>query len=290
MTQDARAAKRAGRVVLQIYGKYGDRVRELAIAKGTTCREGCSHCCRLPASATIPEMVPVVAYLADRADWPRRRAELERKIRAYLAVSFPIDPRDDAARTAFFQAQIPCVFLADDETCSVYPVRPSACRFHYSVSPPENCALGAEDNIVGRLDLRKLEDLVLLAGARELGALSGGSIPAAFVAAARMLGVELDVDEELAEKSLWTNISVEAAERVVAKVRRGTFFQCQACNRICHYDSRAPLGDVGEDEEVEVKTIANRFCNDVACVAAEAELHGVPLERVLEWHQPRSGD
>lgn len=216
VTQENRAAKRAGRVVLQVYAKYEDRVREFAISKGTTCRAGCSHCCKLPASATVPEMVPVVAYLVDRIDWYRKRPLLEQRIRDYLAVQFPVDPTDSALRSEFFKAQVPCVFLDDDGTCSVYPVRPSACRYHYVVSPPENCAVGAADNVVARIDLRKLEDLVLLQGARALGSLVGGSIPSAFAVAAQMMGVELAVDEHLVAKTTWANISVESAETAIA--------------------------------------------------------------------------
>lgn len=296
MTQDARRAKRAGRVVLEIYGKYDQKVRELARAHDVTCRVGCSHCCKLPASASVPEMVPVVAYLADRADWPKRRAALEPKIRAYLEVAFPVDPQDGAARAAFYKQQVPCVFLDDDQTCSIYPVRPSACRYHLAVSPPENCAVDAVDNQVGLVNLRKLEDLVILAGASEMKAIVGGSIPAAFATAAKMLGVELSVDETVVEKATLISVNVVSAEQLErdrmrsVKVRRGAFFQCQACDGICHYDSREPLTDQGEDEEVEIKTIANRFCNARACVEQEAEMHGVSVERVLEWHAPRSGD
>lgn len=59
-------------------------------------------------------------------------------------------------------------------------------------------------------------------------------------------------------------------------------FSCQHCNRICDWDSREPLSVV---DDVEVKTIGERYCNTDQCIEAEARVHRLPIERVRAWHQ-----
>ena len=81
-------------------------------------------------------------------------------------------------------------------------LRPSACRYHYVVSPPENCSPLLPDATVARVDLRKIEDLVAMVGAQEIGGILAGPIPAAFVFAARMLGVEFEADDIAVKRSM----------------------------------------------------------------------------------------
>jgi len=50
MSQDARRARRAGKVVLQLYREHAPFVADAASRMGVTCEEGCSHCCKLPAT------------------------------------------------------------------------------------------------------------------------------------------------------------------------------------------------------------------------------------------------
>ena len=44
-----------------------------------------------------------------------------------------------ALALAYFRLGVPCPFLRD-ESCSIYPYRPSICREYLVTSPPENCA------------------------------------------------------------------------------------------------------------------------------------------------------
>lgn len=196
MSQDARRARRAGRVVLQLYKDHAAIVTDAATRMGVTCKEGCSHCCKLPATATVPELVPVVEYLINRCDWLRRKPALERDLNKQLAEFAAIDILDKQAREAFFRRQLPCVFLKDGR-CEIYPVRPAVCRYHMVVSPPENCALGAADPVTSIVDLRQLESAVAVKAAGAFGELRGGPIALAFVLAADLLGVKLNVDRAL---------------------------------------------------------------------------------------------
>lgn len=182
---------------------------------GATCREGCSHCCTLPASASLPEAAAIVDFLSSRADWPRVRPQLERALAANLEAMGTIALGAPEARAAFFSKQVPCVFLADGR-CSVYAVRPAVCRYHVVVSPPENCALGAADDMVVRIDLTPFEDLVALKGAQALGRLTGGSIATAVVIAAEELGVELHVPQDALGRSAWYDGPADTVPAAIA--------------------------------------------------------------------------
>ncbi len=209
MSQDERRAKRAGKVVLQLYREYAPTVADAAERMGVTCKEGCAHCCMLPATATIPEMVPVVEYLVGRCDWNRRRPALERELTLQLAAFAGVNALDPIERKRFFTRQLPCAFLTKDKRCEIYAVRPTVCRYHMVVSPPENCALGAGDPTVARVDLRKIENTVAVHAAQALGELTGGPIALAFVLAAKLLGVKLDVDRELMRRVTMVRIEVK---------------------------------------------------------------------------------
>lgn len=202
MSQRARTARRAGRVVLQVY-----REQEPAVAAGlerfpTTCRDGCSHCCKLPASASTAEMIPVAESLISSPTWKERKPGLVREVNRMIQEMAACDLHDEEKRAAFFKRQMRCLFLKADR-CTIYALRPAVCRYYFAVSPPENCALGAADTLVGRIDLSKLEARVTAAGAIELGELSGGPIPVALVLAMRYLGEPFPVDETALKRAQW---------------------------------------------------------------------------------------
>jgi Fe-S-cluster containining protein len=208
VSQDARRARRAGRVVLQLYRDHAPIVEDARARMGVTCKAGCSHCCKLPATATVPEMVPVVDHLSNRCDWLRRKPALERELNKQLAEFATIDVLNEHERASFFQRQLPCVFLKDDR-CEIYPIRPAVCRYHMVVSPPENCALGAADPATARVDLRQLENDVAIKAAKALGELLGGPIALAFVLAADLIGVKINVDRVLVEQVLHVCMKIE---------------------------------------------------------------------------------
>jgi Fe-S-cluster containining protein len=208
MSQDARRARRAGKVVLQLYHEHAPIVAQVASRMGVTCKEGCAHCCMLPATATVPEMVPVVEHLARRSDWPKHRPALERDLSRQLQEFARVNILDDRERADFFQRQLPCVFLKD-RRCEIYDLRPVVCRYHMVVSSPDNCAIDAIDPIVARVDLRKLESTVAVQAAMALGELAGGPIALAFVLAADLIGVELDVDRDLIKQVKGVCLKIE---------------------------------------------------------------------------------
>jgi Fe-S-cluster containining protein len=206
VSQDERRARRAGKVVLQLYREHAPYVAQAAERMGVTCKEGCSHCCKLPATATVPEMVLVVDYLTKRCDWPKRKPLLERELARQLTEFAAVDVLDEKARIAFFRRQLPCAFLKDDR-CEIYEVRPTVCRYHMVVSSPDNCVHGPKAKPIALVDLRKIEHGIAIKSAEAFGELTGGPIALAFVLAADLLDVRLDIDRTLLKNV--TNVHIK---------------------------------------------------------------------------------
>jgi Fe-S-cluster containining protein len=138
------------------------RVGEEAQAAGSpiSCRAGCGACCR--------QMVPVSLFEAEAlTEWMRslpeeRQQELaERFHRALSALrdAGVIDKilSDEWAlgeeltqqlAVDYFHAHVACPFL-ENESCSIHPMRPLACREYLVVSPPELCQDPSVHDVTG---------------------------------------------------------------------------------------------------------------------------------------------
>ncbi|MBA3700614.1 MAG: YkgJ family cysteine cluster protein [Planctomycetes bacterium] len=97
------------------------------------CKRGCSWCCRQPVFLTAPEAVAVVAHL--RATWNNDqlaalRSDLAMRIAEHRTL------REDRR---LLTAGLPCVFLDEDNACTIHGVRPLICRGFMS-SSAEACA------------------------------------------------------------------------------------------------------------------------------------------------------
>lgn len=108
-------------------------------ASEISCRQGCSHCCHLHVGITLPEAELLVRYAESQAieiDEEKLQKQAGRNLRAW---------RD------LHKEERACVFLQDD-SCSVYEHRPTACRKLHVVTPPEHCdAVLLHGMKVGRL-------------------------------------------------------------------------------------------------------------------------------------------
>lgn len=123
-----------------------------------SCSKGCGACCR----QAVPISPPEAWMLADLvASMPpaRRQVILERFQQAtqkLAAAGFGNRSLDGGAATEdfmalgldYFRLGIPCPFL-EDESCSIHPWRPSACREYLVSSPAENCARVGEVQVQG---------------------------------------------------------------------------------------------------------------------------------------------
>ncbi len=112
-----------------------------------SCRKGCGACCRQLVPVGQSEALHLAALVA-KMPWERQatvRARFARGMAALAEVG--IEPGFDqgvdrnAARDLgerYFAAQVACPFL-EDESCSIHPDRPLACREYLVTSPAANC-------------------------------------------------------------------------------------------------------------------------------------------------------
>ena len=143
-----------------------------------SCRPGCTACCHhlvvvspLEAHALAeylvahPETARAIATRIPRwreqiAAHPELRMGLER---LNAAEGYLPDEEGGALELEYFRAVLPCPFLAPEtQLCSVYPVRPFACREHMVVSPPELCTLDMDGVTTAetRMEARTVANLV----------------------------------------------------------------------------------------------------------------------------------
>src|SRR3954454_4038219 len=94
------------------------------------CRSGCTYCCTFPVAASAPEVLAIATFVRERFD-EERQAALNRRVEANIAATEGMDmSRRDRVR-------LDCPFL-EAGRCSVYEVRPIACRGYSSYSV-EDC-------------------------------------------------------------------------------------------------------------------------------------------------------
>jgi Fe-S-cluster containining protein len=119
-------------------------------ARPVSCKKGCAACCRqlIPLSRVEARHI---AQVVEELPEPRRRQVRARfaGARERLAEAGILDKlqargqwTDEGTRPmglAYFRLGIPCPFL-EQESCSIYPDRPLACREYLVTSPPENCS------------------------------------------------------------------------------------------------------------------------------------------------------
>lgn len=118
--------------------------------KTFTCRE-CSHkepgCCYQKVFVPFHEALPIVRRIKENnLDTPEFRERLR----------VEGEEGEAASREEWFHTQRrPCVFLKDGR-CSIYEVRPTACRTYYVISPQDDCQPGRHNGVL-QLDVRSID-------------------------------------------------------------------------------------------------------------------------------------
>lgn len=100
------------------------------------CRVGCSYCCHLPVEASAPEVLAV----SERLRSSLSAAEIEE---LHKVIDRYIDSTDGMTMDKRQLTSVPCPLLRDGQ-CSVYEVRPIACRTWHSTDA-EGCRQFCED-------------------------------------------------------------------------------------------------------------------------------------------------
>jgi hypothetical protein len=99
------------------------------------CRPGCGNCCSLAVNATFPEALVIDAALT--SDQRTTLGTIAGKILGHARQGG--DAR--SFLTGYRRAVGPCPFLDDTGNCSIYPVRPLACRALLATRPPDWCGV-----------------------------------------------------------------------------------------------------------------------------------------------------
>lgn len=135
-----------------------------------TCRAGCHACCHQLVVVSPMEAQALRDYVRERPDLARaieaRLEAWERRLDELPELRKALEQFDEAGgylageeggrlELDYWRAQLPCPFL-DGGLCSVYPVRPFACREHHVVSDPALCARSPDDAVSAgtRLEFR----------------------------------------------------------------------------------------------------------------------------------------
>ena len=126
-----------------------------------SCTKGCSHCCYMLNTIAPVEAVIAVSSLlhGKRTGTPGGVARWERfetRVKELLPGQVKAVLRDDARIETWWAERRRCVFLDDDNTCSVYEHRPGSCRTHVVSSNPDECGK-REASVTLVLDLSEVD-------------------------------------------------------------------------------------------------------------------------------------
>ena len=107
--------------------------------KPIACKAGCDYCCHYRVYAYAPEVLAIAAHVQQ---WPDlKRDALVTRLQAYVQATASMTSEQHE------RANLPCAFL-EQHRCSVYEVRPVACRKHHSLSA-ETCRQVCEHPEIG---------------------------------------------------------------------------------------------------------------------------------------------
>lgn len=121
--------------------------REIALGETISCKKGCGICCCQLVPLSVPEAFFLYGYIKSLPE--ERRNVIEAKfnaIRNAMESAGIIDRLLKIEDTKehkvlaydYFKLGMPCPFL-EDNSCSIHPIRPFACREYNVVSPAELC-------------------------------------------------------------------------------------------------------------------------------------------------------
>ena len=141
--------------MLPIFQQMTDSFLEIGVGKAEnegktiSCRAGCGACCRQLVPVSEAETL-LLSEVVENMEEPRRsrvKKRFDDACRRFSEIGWTrrVDasdtlPDDELQKLAddYFREGIPCPFL-EDESCSIHPDRPLACREYLVTSPAENC-------------------------------------------------------------------------------------------------------------------------------------------------------
>jgi Fe-S-cluster containining protein len=127
------------------------------------CARGCSYCCSVRVSVTLPEVIRVVAHA--RALLPADDlARIEARAQSNAA-------RTHGTPSLGYPPRLGCAFLGDDGACRVYDARPLMCRREHAIDAAQckagyDLAAPGRDHPIDRLIQAKVTSDVVLGAYR----------------------------------------------------------------------------------------------------------------------------
>lgn len=117
-------------ILKSLYAKHDAAIQVAATEMKATCTVGCNNCCMLLATASLPEGILIAEELLKKPDWQSLVPVLVSAAKEFCfkGVNYK----------TYLDKKIQCVFLKEGR-CSIYAVRPSVCRYYYSIQDPKHC-------------------------------------------------------------------------------------------------------------------------------------------------------
>lgn len=166
---------------------------QVRLQRDPTCRPGCTSCCYYPLEISVLEAVPIYKELAQAGRW---------------TPAFVQSLKEHADKTLMLRAQIwmltqiACPLLKD-KRCSIYEVRPFACRTTWATADPFYCNgqnFGPQTSLVPKDDLMRDFQEYEVSISKQAG-LAHYTMPIsqAILLAERLVSGDLDFNEVLTD-------------------------------------------------------------------------------------------
>ena len=106
-----------------------------------TCRQKCGACCFEPVYATRAEAALIIDTIRSLPNGEAGVQMVQVAVAAWLDKFSASDLYDQKKPAALDYRKLfmACPFLAADQNCDVYAVRPASCRMHFTVGDPAWC-------------------------------------------------------------------------------------------------------------------------------------------------------
>lgn len=126
--KQAKTPKELSGAVIKLYATLDKAIADSPVT--TACKPGCDYCCHYRVRATAPEVLLIAQHIQT---WPeaKRTALLSRLEKHYSTVI-------GLSVEQHFSTNIPCPLL-ENHQCSVYALRPVACRGHHELTSVQSC-------------------------------------------------------------------------------------------------------------------------------------------------------
>jgi Fe-S-cluster containining protein len=125
---------------------------EISVGIESACRKGCAACCTHSIVADGFNVEMILNYLQRNYDHETIKRTKERifEVAAVLDENFGPSPKDpsqvtemikkqDTHKSRYFDLKLPCPLLSEDNSCMVYPVRPTSCWSYRAYGDPQQC-------------------------------------------------------------------------------------------------------------------------------------------------------